>query len=193
MTEAIQRQIARWISILGHPFVTTMVLIVTATRHYTDLRRAQINILTAALAVLLPMGLFMMQQVRHGKWNNIDASEPAERPSFYVVAIFSTAILAAFFAHRPATQIVARGALGLLALLIIASLLNRRLKISLHVAFATFVAVTLFFVQAKIGALATLFVPALAWARLKMSRHSPIEVLAGGILGSICSLAVRFT
>jgi hypothetical protein len=185
-------KIARWISIVGHPFVTILFLIAVVTFRRTDLQQSWLAIAATAIVVVLPLFWFMRRQVRRGRWQNVDASERSERPAFYAVAIIVTAILAIWFLVLPGTPTLARGAIGVLVLLIIGRAGNAFLKTSLHVAFATFVAVNLFYVDFSLGIAAGIFVPVLAWARLVMTRHTIVEVIAGVVLGGTIALGVRF-
>jgi hypothetical protein len=187
-----QFKIARWVSIIGHPFVTILFLIAVETFHRTNAQQSWLTIAVTAIVVVLPLFWFMRRQVRRGRWKDVDASERSGRPAFYTVAIIVTAILAIWLLAMPSTRTLARGAVGVLLLLMIGGAGNAFLKTSLHVAFATFVAVNLFFVDLSLGVAAGIFVPLLAWARLTMTRHTIVEVIAGVVLGGAIALGVRF-
>jgi membrane-associated phospholipid phosphatase len=184
-------KIARWISIIGHPFVTILFLIAVETFRRTSPQQSWLAIVAAAIVVVLPLFWFMRRQVRRGRWKDVDASERSERPAFYTAAIIVTAILAIWLVAMPSTRTLARGAIGVLLLLIIGRACNAFLKTSLHVAFATFVAVNLFYVDLRLGIAAGTFVPLLAWARLVITRHTIVEVIAGVVLGGAIALGVR--
>jgi hypothetical protein len=185
-------KIARSISIIGHPFVTILFLIAVETFRRASRQQSWLAIVATAIVVVLPLLWFMRRQVRRGRWKDVDASEPSERPAFYAVAIIATAILAIWFFAMPGTRTLARGVIGVLLLLIIGRAGNAFLKTSLHVAFATFVAVNLFYVDLNLGIATGMFVPLLAWARLTMTRHTIVEISAGFCLGTAIALGVRF-
>ena len=184
-------KIARWISIIGHPFVTILFLIAVETFRRTNPQQSWLAIVATAIVVVLPLFWFMRRQVRRGRWKDVDASERSERPALYAAAIIATAILAIWFLAMPGTRTLARGAIGVLLLLIIGRACNAFLKTSLHVAFATFAAVNLFYVDLNLGIAAAIFVPLLAWARLVMTRHTIVEIIAGLCLGAAIALGVR--
>lgn len=140
--------------------------------------------------VILPLGWFMGRQVRRGHWQNVDASQRTERPALYAMAIIGTAILILYFMWIPSLRFLSRGALALLVLLIAARAANRWIKLSLHVAYASAVAILLLQFQLQTGIAFLIFVPILVWARLAMGRHSLREVLAGVSLGTALGLAV---
>jgi membrane-associated phospholipid phosphatase len=84
--------------------------------------------------------------------------------------------------HAP-TGIV-RGALVTLTLLIIAAVINRYLKISLHAMFAFYCAVILFGIGWLIGTVALFLAILVFWSRLHLRRHALVEVLLGMFVGS---------
>ena len=69
-----------------------------------------------------------------------------------------------------------------------AALVNRWVKASLHVGFAVMAAMTLILLGHVVGWALVPVVPALGWSRLVLGRHSPAELLAGGLLGLSASL-----
>jgi hypothetical protein len=175
---------------VGHPFVSTAVLIALATTRFVAPSHWLWAIVGPLMFVIVPLGWFMGRQVRRGRWQNVDASQQTERPALYLVAIIGTAILILYFMWIPSLRFLWRGALVLLVLLIAARVANRWIKLSLHVAYASAVAILLLQVQLQTGLAFLIFVPILAWARLVMRRHSLREVLAGFSLGTALGLAV---
>src|SRR5262249_3392766 len=78
--------IARWVSILAHPFVQISLLIgVVALR--SGARGGAVTALVVLASLVVPNALFMVRQVRRGRWSNVDASRPAERPALFAVAL----------------------------------------------------------------------------------------------------------
>jgi membrane-associated phospholipid phosphatase len=133
--------------------------------------------------VIVPLGYFLRRQVRVGRWQTVDASEPGDRTALYLVAIpLLLALLLAATAF-PVLVGLARGVAAVLAILVLAFLLNRWVKTSLHMAFAGYVAVACLASVRVVGVVLLVFLPLLAWARLAMGRHRPVEVVMGAALG----------
>ena len=130
------------------------------------------SVALVTVAVLLPLGTFMYLRMRSGRWSTIDASRPAERPPLYFVALSLAALAAAWFATSPGLGFLGRGGAAVCLLLVVAALLNRWIKTSLHVAFAAYAAAVLLFLNPPAGLAFLAFVPVLGWARLAMRRHS---------------------
>ena len=177
------RTLARAISIVGHPFVSILILVgVVATLRMGPAAALQ-PLGVVALAVLLPLGIFMYRRVRSGHWGSIDASHPAERPALFLLALALVVGLGAFVALLPRLGFLSRGILAVLLLLCVAAFLNRWIKASLHVAFAAFSGTVLLRLALPVGLAVLAFLPVLAWARLAMRRHTFPEICAGCAIG----------
>src|SRR5687767_2268034 len=88
--------IARWLSIIFHPFVMVSVMVggVAAARQTAG--AAARTVAVAALFTIVPLAVLMWRQVRRGKWENADASNRAERPILYVVLGIALVALLAY-------------------------------------------------------------------------------------------------
>jgi hypothetical protein len=177
MTHAI----ARSISLVLHPFVTVSLLALAA-----GTRPA----LLVTLFATIPLAILMALQVRSGRWGNADASEPHERPVLFVVGGAGLLALAVWLAvSQPASPLL-RGLSGPVALLASSAALNRWIKVSLHVAFATLSAATLLSLGSATGWALVVAIPVLAWSRLVLRRHTSAELAAGCALGGAASLLI---
>jgi membrane-associated phospholipid phosphatase len=81
-----------------------------------------------------------------------------------------------------------RGATMTLFLLIMAALINFRIKLSLHALFAFYSAVILFVVSPVIGTVAFALALLVFWSRLYLKRHNLPETLVGAFLGLLGGL-----
>jgi membrane-associated phospholipid phosphatase len=188
----VRDQLARWISILAHPFVVSLLLIGSAAVRFVGAQNRAAVIFSTVSIVILPLGWFMYHQTRCGRWKNVDASDRSERPVLYALALILTAALGLYLFQNPATRVLARGAFGMLGLLIAGRALNAIIKSSMHVAVLTFAAVLLCLIEWKLGLALAILVPAVAWARVAMQRHSWSEVSAGLLMGVGAAMAARF-
>jgi membrane-associated phospholipid phosphatase len=126
---------------------------------------------------------FSWLQVRAGRWSHIDASVRNERNSLNVflgVLCLLSAVLLWFLTRRPYMS------LGLAlsgALIVIALLIARWVKVSLHVAFAAFATALLWPIKLAVVA-GVLLTAAVVWSRLVLGRHVAADVAAGLLLGA---------
>lgn len=182
--------IARWISILGHPFVMAMVMVLGAALHFGTPREALRALLLVALLALLPVAVLMIRQVRRGAWTNVDASDRAERPLLFAVGIVALAVLfGVVLVLRPGSFLL-RGAVGVLAMLAAGAVITRWIKVSLHMAFGGLATTMLLSLGSPAGWASLAFLPALAWSRLTLERHQPAEVAIGLLLGVAFGCAI---
>lgn len=186
------KPIARWVSILAHPFVMTALLVaVPAMRRSSE--SAFRSVLLVAVAVVVPIAALMLLQVRRGKWGDVDASKPSERPVLFAVALAGmVAVLGWLLVDDPRSFLV-RGLLVVAAFLLVAALLVRWIKLSLHVAFAALAATALSLLGSPVGYALVAVIPLLFWSRIVLARHRVPELLAGLALGVVAGIVlVRF-
>jgi hypothetical protein len=174
--------VARVVSIVGHPVVLVLVaaLIAASTRGAS---LQQLQLVGGALVALGVIVLgFSWVQVRAGRWSHVDASVRSERSAlnvFIVVLCFLSAMLLWFLTRRLSMSVAfaLSGALALVALLV-----ARWVKVSLHAAFAAFATTLLWPITLAVagGVLAT---AAVVWSRLVLGRHVAADVMVGLLLG----------
>jgi len=179
---------ARWVSWIGHPlvFISLSVGIIIALRLAN---RAGLTLsLTLLATVILPMALLLFRGVQSGRWSDPDVSIHAERVRFYprAISISAVAVLVLLLSRAPAFAL--RGATMTLFLLIIAALINFRIKLSLHALFGFYSAVILFVVNPVVGAVASAVALLVFWSRLYLKRHDLLETLVGAFLGLLGGL-----
>jgi phosphatidylserine synthase len=183
--------LARWLSIIGHPFAMAAVLIVGTALHFGAPKDAARALMLVALVALLPVAVLMIRQVRRGAWRNVDASEVAERPLLFAVAIVALAALLGYaVVFRPGSFLI-RGSLGVFGLLAACAVATRWVKVSLHMAFGALAATTLLLLGSPAGWVVLAFLPALAWSRLALGRHRLSEVAIGVFVGFLVGYAIH--
>ena len=184
--------IARWVSIIFHPFVMAGVLAGTAaaTRHTRGEALRSVGIV--ALFTILPLAALMWRQVRRGRWQNADASNRGERPVLYAVgAIGLLALLAYVVLWRP-DSLMARGVIATIGMLAVCAVATRWIKVSLHMAFATLAATGLALMRAPVGYVLLAALPALVWSRVTLHRHTGGEVAVGTMIGAATGIAIHY-
>jgi len=186
------QSLARWLSILLHPFVSVglMVGTVAAARQSTGDAIRTVGIVAAC--TILPLMFLMVRQVRRGAWDNVDASNRVERPVLYLVgAVGIVALLGLVLAMRTQSFLI-RGVVATLAMMAVCAAVTRWIKVSLHMAFAALAATVLSLMRSPVGYGLMLALPLLVWARLALGRHSPGEVALGTIIGAAAGAAMFY-
>jgi hypothetical protein len=179
---------ARWVSWIGHPlvFISLSVAIIIVLR---VANRAGLTLwLTLFVTVILPMAFLLFWGARSGRWSDLDVSIRVERARFYpqAIPISAMAVIALWVLRAPAFAL--RGALVTLFLLVVAALVNFRIKLSLHALFAFYSAIILIMVNPVAGAIAFALAFLVFWSRLYLRRHDLLEMLVGTSLGLLGGL-----
>jgi membrane-associated phospholipid phosphatase len=174
--------IARGMSILGHPaLLTPLAAWAGLLQRGTPFRVLLYDIALSLIAALAVLGLTWLQ-VRRGHWQHVDASQPHERRQLHRFTALLSIGMALLLWPWPERRALA-GGLAISGLMVVTtSFLLRWLKVSLHMAFATFSACLLWPCLPAMLALLG-FSLAVAWSRLALHRHVVIEVLCGALLG----------
>jgi hypothetical protein len=182
----MRTSIARFISIAGHPFVLVPLLIFLP-RYQSDRNGAIRVVLLFAAIVFFPMSILIWRSVASGRWSTVDASDKDNRPLLYKVSIAVSFAAAAYFHFVEPSPSIVRGSIVVAGMLFLAAVLNRRIKISLHLAFACFCGILLIRVRLSYGLPMLLLVPALIWSRIVLSRHVFSEALGGILMGTLAA------
>ena len=173
------------VSVFLHPFLLgpLTVLLLTDTGSSA----------VVAVTIAIPLLILTIRNVRRGVWSNHDVSVRTQRRGLYWSAIALTALAAVWLGYRGAAPGLVRGVAAAAVMFAIAMLVNRWLKISLHMLVAAFSAVAIADSHPGWIPFLALSVVALAWSRLYLRRHSWVEVLAGVILGTAVGTYVALT
>jgi membrane-associated phospholipid phosphatase len=184
--------IARWISIIFHPFVMVGVMVGSAAAARQGAEGALRAVAVVVLFTVVPLAVLMWRQVRRGRWQNADASNRAERPMLYIVGGIGLIALVAYLLLVRSQSYMLRGVVATLGMLAVCATATRWIKVSLHMAVATLAATALALARSPMGYMLLLVLPALAWSRLTLERHTPLEVALGTLFGAGAGAAIHY-
>ena len=142
-----------------------------------------VSILFASL-----VGVFVVLAVRQGIFSDFDISKRQERtPVFIFTCLLSVLyFLIVFLLNGPRVLLIALGAL--LLGVIIADIINRKIKASIHLAVFSSFSVIMGILYGGIFWALLLIAPLVAWSRVKLKKHEPLETIVGGLVGIIIVL-----
>lgn len=176
-------QVARWVSIVGHPFVTATAMVLAS---------GTVRTVTAFVVIaIVPVAILMFRQVRRGAWEHVDASNRRERPILYIVGIAGALAWFGYLALTEPQSPLMRGLAVTMAMLLLCAILTRWIKVSLHVTFAAYSATALLFFGSPVGWAMAVLVPLLIWSRLRLGRHTLLEVALGLVIGVCAGVALH--
>ncbi len=139
---------------------------------------------------LLAMITFVIFGTYKGFFSNFDVSIRKERPKLFlvgaIVGILYLSTLTLLSAPRVLTILV----LGILLGVIIIGILSRWFKTSIHTATISSFSLSMVILFGISYLPVFLLIPLVAWARVKLKKHTPAEVLVGGLLGLTLTIIV---
>lgn len=139
---------------------------------------------------LVAMTVFLAYMVQRGTFSDMDVSRREQRPLLYAVSALFVAVYVAGLFYFQAPRLMFAIALGVFLGVVFGSIINTRLKASIHVATITALIFALAVIYNGYYLLTLLFIPLVAWARIKIKRHTLPETIVGGLLGILLSLCV---
>jgi len=184
--------LARWLSISLHPFVMIGVLVGAAAASRQSGGEALRSVLLVVLFTIVPLAVLMVRQVRRGAWENVDASHQAERPILFLVGGVALVALLAYVMVLQPQSFMVRGIVTTFGMLAVCAVATRWIKVSLHMAFATFVASALALSRSPAGYVLLLALLPLLWSRLTLKRHTGFEIALGLGIGALAGAAIHY-
>ncbi|MFD2033499.1 hypothetical protein ACFSKL_01795 [Belliella marina] len=175
--------IAKIISIIGHPLMIGTLYVIFISFH--DLERQTAIIISATILslVTIPIILHNFMKMKKGKYSNFDVSNQEERRSFYPFSILLFCVCLILFYILNFPEVVIVTTLSFLAMLVSMGLINLKIKASLHLAIAMFIAIKLFEISIAVGIIFLIFGFLIAWSRKTLGRHSYLELAIGSLAG----------
>jgi membrane-associated phospholipid phosphatase len=174
--------LARAISIVGHPIVVLLLAaLIAASQNGASAR--ELRFIGGATLVFGVIALgFSGWQVRTGRWSHVDASLANERKSLnlFLGILCMAGAGVTWFATRRHPMPIALALSG--ALIVVALLSSRWVKVSLHAMFAAF-ATALLWPNVLALSCGVAITAAVVWSRLALGRHVVADVVTGVMLG----------
>lgn len=186
-----RERLARQLSIIGHPFILLVVYVAVASSAHVSWQNTIWAVAIVLGVSILPMTLYLCRLVRQGR-SNFDISSQDKRGPAYALGLVLGVVLWVIFYWLGTPEELLRHLVIGIAMVVVASLINLRLKVSLHSAFSGWVASALLHFQPILGVGVILLALAVMWSRLELKRHTLPEVGTGFLLGLLMSLPVHF-
>jgi hypothetical protein len=175
-------KIARLVSMAGHPFVMIVLLVLLLSWTMDRAAAWRITGFVAAIG-LIPTGLLLWRRYTSRRRQTTDASAPDDRTILYF-SLFAVLLLSSVYFHFiEHSALLVRGSAVTALMSAAAAMFNRWIRLSLHLAFATYTGLVLARIHPGDGLPILIFVPFLAWSRLALLRHTLPEVIGGAALG----------
>ena len=187
----IRSSFARWVSIIGHPFALLLLYVVAGASVYLPWQQAAVATAIVFFVAILPLSFYLYRQAKTGA-TNFDVSAQELRGPVYGMGLALGLVLVAVFYGLGAPLNLLGALLVGVGMVVVASLVNLKLKVSLHSAFAVWVAFGLWQFHPRLGTALIALAALVVWSRLELCRHTRAEVVAGVTLGALMSIPLYF-
>lgn len=190
-----RRRLAQVVTEVCAPVVLSigLLLIVGAASTPNPLVGLSWGLLAALFVGVIPYGFLLLLGIRRGRWTDrhVRIREQRTVPLAFAIAsvVFGVGVLAVAGAPQPLIALVIAGLAGLAVTVV----LTLAWKISIHTAVASGTATILFLVFGPALLLTWPLVAAVGWSRMELRDHSPAQVIAGAVVGTLVAAAVFTT
>jgi len=175
-------KIARLVSIVGHPF--TMIVLLVLLLSWTMDRAAAWRITGFVAAMgLIPTGFLIWRSASRRRQTMDAPVHKTDRTILYFSLLAVLLLSSVYFHFVEHSVFLVRGSAITALMSAVAAVLNRWIRVSLHLAFAVFSGLILASIHPGYGVPILIFAPVLAWSRLTLLRHTLPEVVCGSALG----------
>lgn len=133
---------------------------------------------------LLLIAVIIIYLVRRRVFTDMDVSRREQRPLLFLLSGILTFVYCFFVFLLDGPRVLMVTALGVMIGILLFSLINTRMKASIHVATVSAILFAVGLVYSGVYLFLFLLIPLVGWARVKMHRHSVSEAVVGSLLGS---------
>lgn len=179
-------RLALFISRIAHPISLLVAFLIYTLFSILEPAKATWTVAGILFLGILPLIFWNEYHTRKGRYSNFDVSIRRQRYSLYLWILFLSGMVILFLWANDLPNEVLTGGLILVQLLLLSFLFNFRIKVSLHLAIAGYVAVAISPISFGLGVLLFTTLPLIAWSRWQLGRHQFAELIWGTSLGLIC-------
>lgn len=184
--------LAKIISILANPVFILITLPYFLVYKSTNSPTQALNWTLYTYCYLFIFCSFVLLGIRKKIFNDIDISNRKQRPLVYFIGTLLSIIYLISLYLLKGPSILSITTFGIILGMIISSLINIKVKASMHVASFAALTTALSIVYKGQFLYILILIPLISWARVKIKRHTTKEVITGAMLGILLSLIMYF-
>jgi len=184
-------RLAGWISQVFHPFVLSVITLPLTIYLSTGMFwLALLWTVICAATLLLPLAIFILIMVKIGRYSDFDVSVREQRTGPYLVAGVGLILLLAASTFGKAPLIGRACIYAAILAAIVAAVINRFSKVSVHAMTAAGCAIVLLYLSLLAGLLMATAAAAVSWSRIPLKRHTLPQVITGWVVATASVVAV---
>lgn len=185
-------KIARFISLLGHPFLTIPLYTILISFSAYESKKAFFIAATIIGIFFIPLSIWNFVRTRKGDYSNFDVSDQRQRTSMYLFALPLLAVVQLVFFLTSQAKSLQLCILFSLILLVISYLVNFKVKCSGHMSMTIFLAFIVFPGNTVAAWILLGLAVIIGWSRIILKRHTLTEVITGMIIGTVVGLCMNY-
>lgn len=180
--------LGRYISYISNPIFILLALPYFIIFLYTKDHALALFWTVFTWIFLVIFAFFVLIGIKKGFFTDYDVSKREQRFLLYLFAAILNLVYFFLLISVSAPLILQFVSVGVMSGILVGSIVNIKIKASVHVAAASAFITGISLVYGAWFYLLYLFIPIICWARLVIKRHTLIEVITGCLIG--ISLAV---
>ena len=188
----MKHRLAKYISIVGHPFVTFSFFVIIVMFATEEFYKALLITFLLEGCLIIPNVIRNYIKTRKGEYTNFDVSVRTQRHSMYLFAMPLMLIITAVLFYTGQSMNLCLGVLCGLILLLASFIVNFFVKCSMHVALTIYLAFLIIPLNTMVGIIIIVFTGFIGWSRVELKRHTTKEVYVGAIIGFIIGFFMLF-
>ncbi len=174
-----KEKVAYGISVIGHPLITISVFILVYGYLFYDVKTTLSAFALIFLIVIIPVSVNNYWQAKKGFITNFDVSDRKQRASLFPYLLVLVAIMWFVMYMYNFPYAITHGVLFFFLMLLVITVINLKLKASLHAASSMFICMMIVNINPFVGFAMLFFSLVVAWSRLVLKRHTLPEIIAG--------------
>jgi hypothetical protein len=179
------RKTAKFLSVIGHPLIFGNAYVIFMSFHNLDRKTAFLVSMLVIFLVAVPITWNNLKKIKSGAYSNFDVSDRKERMSFYPFAISLFLLLMLVFLVFDFPREVIEQTLIFFLMVLTMSMVNLKIKASMHAGIAFYIVVNIFEIEILSGFITLIFALAVSWSRWEMGRHDLLEIWIGAFAGVV--------
>lgn len=182
---------SRLISNFFNPIVSLIIYFIYSSIYFYEPGSSLSRFLPILLLIILPIIIWLLWNVKNGKYTNLDVSNREQRKGFYffIAGVFFLYLTYDFIRNGTLDLVM----LFLFLLLLAMQLSNYFVKSSMHTAFNVFVAALFFYREPVLGFVWLMIAALVGVTRVVLGRHSVKEVWMGASIAALVSFIYLYT
>lgn len=182
---SVIRKISKVISDFFNPLVSLFIFFLYMSFKAYTLKDSLLYFLPILLMIILPVIIWLVWNVKTGRYTNMDVSNRLQRKTLYI--FIATCVIAYLIFHYVKNGYIDLVMLFILILLFSLQISNFYIKSSMHTAFNVFVAALFFSLDVSMGFVWLGISAVVGLTRVIIKRHTPKEVIMGAGIAFVVS------